>query len=62
MVGLGFRSLKMRSGGQSLHDDVAAARAVKSAVGPNMKLMADGNGAYTMRTAIQMGRAWERLS
>ena len=62
MVGRGFRALKMRLGGQSLFDDVAAAEAVRSAVGPSVKLMADGNGAYTMHTAIQMGRELERLS
>lgn len=62
MVGRGFRALKMRLGGQSLHDDVAAAEAVRSAVGPNVKLTADGNGGYTMYTAIQMGRELERLS
>lgn len=61
MVGRGFRALKMRLGGQSLRDDVAVAEAVRSAVGPNVKLMADGNGAYTMHTAIQMGRELERL-
>ena len=62
LVERGFRALKMRLGGQCLRADVAVAEAVRSAVGPNVKLMADGNGAYTMHTAIQMGRELERLS
>lgn len=37
------------------------AAAVREAVGPNIRLMADGNGAYTMTTAIQMGLELHRL-
>jgi D-galactarolactone cycloisomerase len=58
----GLRALKMRIGGQPLSSDVAVARAVREAVGPDVKLMADGNGAYTLNTAIQMGRELERLA
>jgi D-galactarolactone cycloisomerase len=57
----GLRALKMRLGGQPLQQDVAVARAVRAAVGPDIKLMADGNGAYTIGTAIRMGRALEEL-
>ncbi len=57
----GLRALKMRLGGQPLRRDIAVAQAVRAAVGPDIKLMADGNGAYTLGTAIQMGRALEEL-
>ncbi|MEO6246306.1 MAG: mandelate racemase/muconate lactonizing enzyme family protein [Opitutaceae bacterium] len=61
LVAQGFRALKMRIGGQSIRDDLAAATAVRQAVGPDIKLMADGNGAYTLGTAIKMGRELEQL-
>lgn len=61
LVERGFRALKMRLGGQSLHEDIAAARAVRAAIGPDVRLMADGNGAYTPASALAMGRALEEL-
>jgi D-galactarolactone cycloisomerase len=57
----GFRALKMRLGGLPLARDVAAASAVRQAVGPDVKLMADGNGAYTLSTAVRAGRELEQL-
>lgn len=57
----GFKAMKMRIGGQSFRDDVAAVTAVRKAVGPDIKLMADGNGAYALGSAMQMGRELERL-
>ncbi len=59
LVAKGFRALKMRIGGQSIKDDLAAIKAVRQAVGPDIKLMADGNGAYTLGSAMKMGRALE---
>ncbi len=61
LLGQGFRAMKMRLGGQSIPKDLAAATAVRKAVGPDVKLMADGNGAYTLGTAIKMGRKLEEL-
>lgn len=57
----GFRALKMRLGGLPMARDVAAATAVREIVGPSIRLMADGNGAYSLSTAIQMGRELEKL-
>lgn len=57
----GFRAMKMRLGGQSVSRDVATAEAVREAVGPDICLMADGNGAYSLAAAIRMGRELERL-
>jgi D-galactarolactone cycloisomerase len=57
----GFRAMKMRIGGQSLAKDIAVVWAVRAAVGPDVQLMADGNGAYAMGGALKMGRELERL-
>ncbi len=61
LVEQGFRSIKLRLGGQPLRDDVTVAAAVRQAVGPDIQLTVDGNGAYTLSTAVQMGRELERL-
>jgi D-galactarolactone cycloisomerase len=62
LVARGFRALKMRIGGQSIRRDLAAIAAVRQAAGPDIRLMADGNGAYTLGAAIAMGRELERLN
>ena len=61
MVARGFRAIKMRIGGLPFRKELAVITAVRDAVGPEIKLMADGNGAYTLGTAIQMGRELEKL-
>lgn len=61
LVDRGFRALKMRIGGQPPRCDLAAVTAVRKEVGPEIKLMTDGNGAYTLSTAIDVGRELERL-
>ena len=53
--------MKMRIGGQPIAQDLKAIEAVREVVGPDVKLMADGNGAYSIGTAIEMGRQLERL-
>jgi D-galactarolactone cycloisomerase len=60
LVAQGFRALKMRIGGQPIARDLAAIKAVRQAVGPDIKLMADGNGAYALGSAIRMGRELEQ--
>ncbi|MCB0124541.1 MAG: mandelate racemase/muconate lactonizing enzyme family protein [Caldilineaceae bacterium] len=62
LVAQGFRALKMRIGGQPVARDMAAAAAVREAVGPEILLMADGNGAYSLAGAIQVGRKLEELN
>jgi len=61
MLAQGFRAMKMRIGGLSMKHDLAAVAAVRQAVGDDVKIMADGNGAYTLGSAIAMGRELERL-
>jgi D-galactarolactone cycloisomerase len=61
LVARGFRALKMRIGRFEPRRDLAVVAAVRAAVGPDVKLMADGNGAYTLPTAVRVGRELERL-
>jgi D-galactarolactone cycloisomerase len=58
LVARGFHAMKMRIGALPIKHDLAA---VREAVGPDVKLMADANGAYTISTAIQVGKELERL-
>jgi D-galactarolactone cycloisomerase len=61
LVADGFRALKIRLGGDTLAADIHAATALREAVGPDVRLMVDGNGGYTMGPAIRMGRALDEL-
>jgi D-galactarolactone cycloisomerase len=61
LVRQGFRALKMRIGRYSVAREAAVAAAIRKAVGPDVKLMADGNAAYTLATALQMGHALHEL-
>jgi D-galactarolactone cycloisomerase len=61
MVKQGFKALKMRIGRYSVGREAKVAAAIRAAVGPNIRLMADGNGAYTMATALEMGHELHKL-
>lgn len=56
-VAEGFKALKMRLGRYPVRREIPIARAVRKAVGPDIKLMADGNAAYAMKGALDMGQA-----
>lgn len=58
---LGYRGYKFRVGAHPVKKDVAALERARAAVGPDFRLMADGNGCYTLGDAIRMGRELERL-
>ncbi len=60
-VASGHRALKMRIGGLPARRDLAAVARVRDAVGPDIRLLADGNGAYTLKAAIHVGRELDRL-
>jgi L-alanine-DL-glutamate epimerase-like enolase superfamily enzyme len=55
----GFRTLKLKVGAGA--DDVAAMRAVRDAVGPDITLRADANQGWTPSRAVDVIRAWEDL-
>ncbi|MGH7321630.1 MAG: mandelate racemase/muconate lactonizing enzyme family protein [Candidatus Rokuibacteriota bacterium] len=59
LVGRGFRAVKMRLGRPREADDLAAARAVRDAIGPDVRLMADANQGWDVHSALRMGRKLE---
>lgn len=56
LVKEGFGAVKLRLGRPSARDDVAAVRAVKEAIGPDVTLMADFNQALSVNEALLRGR------
>lgn len=57
----GFRAVKVKLGGGALERDLETARAVRSAVGPDLGLMADYNQSLTPFEAIRRIRALAEL-
>jgi len=65
---MGFRAIKIRVHSDSLEKDVAQIRAVRDAVGNEMKIMVDANQAatfsgpfWTFKRALETARAFEKL-
>jgi L-Ala-D/L-Glu epimerase len=56
----GFDALKIKVGGRTWRDDVAATVAIHNAVGPNVKLRLDANQGWTPKQAVQVIQAIER--
>ena len=54
----GFTALKLRVG-QGAQKDIATVKAVREAVGPDVDIMVDVNGAYSRRTAHEMARVYQ---
>ena len=52
-VAKGFRAVKLKSGAYSLADEVARARAVRKAVGPDIQFMLDMNAPHDVDTCIR---------
>lgn len=61
LVKQGFKALKMRIGRYSVAREAKIAAAVREAVGPKVLLMADGNAAYTLASALRMGHELNEL-
>ncbi len=61
LVARGFRAVKMRLGKPTVAEDIARARAVREAIGPDIALMADANQGLAVPHAIRLGRALEEL-
>ena len=59
LVGKGFRAVKMRLGRAREADDLAAARAIRDAIGPDIRLMADANQGWDVHYAIRVGKRLE---
>lgn len=61
LVQRGFKAMKMRIGRYSVAREAKVAAAIRDAVGPDIKLMADGNAGYTMTSAVRMGHELHQL-
>jgi L-alanine-DL-glutamate epimerase-like enolase superfamily enzyme len=59
-VEMGARAIKMKVGGVSINEDVARVKAVREAIGPDVKLLIDANCAYRAYEAIRLARQVER--
>jgi len=57
----GFRGVKMKVGCPTLEEDVARIEAVRSAVGPGIKLMVDANQVFSVAEALRRGRVYQEL-
>jgi mandelate racemase len=55
LVEEGFRAVKLRLGRPEAADDMAALRAVKQAIGPQVTLMVDFNQALSVAEAVRRG-------
>lgn len=55
----GFKAIKMRLGNPDPATDIARVGAVREAIGPGIRLMADANQALDEAQAIRIGRALE---
>lgn len=58
-VELGAKAIKMKVGGVPIAEDVVRVKAVREAVGPDVKIMVDANCAYRAYEAIQFAKRIE---
>lgn len=57
----GFKAIKMKVG-LSITQDIALVKAVREAIGNDIKLMIDSNHAYSLREATELSRAVEKYN
>jgi L-alanine-DL-glutamate epimerase-like enolase superfamily enzyme len=51
----GYRAVKIKVGGDSGNEDLRRVEAVRNALGPDIRIMTDANGRWTLPQAIQLG-------
>jgi len=61
LVEQGFRAIKMRIGRYPPAHELPLIAKLRAALPSDVRLMADGNAAYTLPTAIRVGRELERI-
>lgn len=61
LVARGFRAIKLRTGRNEPKRDLAVLGKVRETVGPDIRLLTDGNGAFTLPAAVQFGKELEKL-
>lgn len=59
MVDQGFRGIKIKIGSPDPNDDLRRIAAVREAIGPDVKLMVDGNGRWDLPTAKNHARRFK---
>lgn len=57
----GFRAVKIKVGSPTVEEDVTRIEAVRSVVGPDVKIMVDANQVHTVAEALARGRVYEQL-
>src|SRR5262249_12724433 len=57
----GWKAMKIRTGRHGFRKDLAVMRKIREAVGPDVRLLTDGNGAFTLPQAVKFGRELEKL-
>lgn len=62
LVKQGFQALKMRLGRYPVKREARIAEKVRETVGSDIKLCVDGNAAYTLASALEMGRVLADLN
>jgi L-alanine-DL-glutamate epimerase-like enolase superfamily enzyme len=55
----GYQAMKLRIGKPRMEEDVERVRAVRDAIGPDVRLMVDANRRFTVDHAIRLGRKIE---
>jgi D-galactarolactone cycloisomerase len=61
LVKRGYKALKTRSGRYDLSRELAVVTKIRETVGPHIKLLTDGNGAFTLPQAMKFGKELEKL-
>ena len=61
LVKHGFKAMKLRTGRFEPRRDLAVLAKVRETVGPEIRLLTDGNGAFTLPQAVKFGKELEKL-
>ncbi len=57
----GWRAMKIRTGRFGHKRDLAVLEKIRDSVGPDVRLLTDGNGAFTLPQAVKFGKELEKL-
>lgn len=61
LVKRGFLAMKIRTGRYGHKRDLGVMEKIRAAVGPDIRLLTDGNGAFTLPQAVKFGKELEKL-
>lgn len=61
LVKAGFRAMKIRTGRYENKRDLAILTKIRETVGPDIRLLTDGNAAFTIPQAVKFGKELEKL-